>query len=127
MSDIVEHKAGERIVSVGDPADKAYMVLEGEVRVFLDNDGKIVDLAILGQNQIFGEKALLGGGECNAHIEAVEDTKLRVIDSESLEAMIKESNPVIQALLPMLVDRLSETNRKLLESETREFIDIDFL
>ncbi len=127
QSDIREYKAGEQILKVGDVAKEAFWVVEGEVRVFLNNDGKIVDLAILNENQIFGEKALLEGGECSANVEALSDTKLRVFDRESLGKMLEDTDPIVKALLPMLVQRLSATNKKLLESETREFIDIDFL
>lgn len=119
--------AGERILTIGETATQAYMILNGSVRVFLDNDGKVVDLATLGPNQIFGEKALMEGGECSANIEAIEETKLRVFTPECLEDIIKTCDPVIQSLVPMLIDRLTQTNKKLLESETREFIDIDFM
>ena len=103
------------------------MIVEGEVRVFLNNDGKIVDLAVLEEGQIFGEKALLEGGECSANVEAKSDAVLRVLDHDTLENILNNADPVLQALFPMLVQRLATTNHKLLKSETREFIDIDFL
>ena len=125
--DIRAYKAGDRILTVGEPAQEAFLIVEGEVRVFLNNEGKIVDLAVLEAGQIFGEKALLEGGECSANVEAHTDAKLRIFDQKTLENILEKADPVLQALLPMLVQRLSATNNKLLKSETREFIDIDFL
>lgn len=118
---------GERIVKAGQTSDTAYMILSGKVRVYLRNNDKVVDLAVLEKDEIFGETAILKGGEYGANVDALEETKLLPITPDSLEAMMKTCDPVLSALVQMLIKRLSQTNEKLLQSETREHIDIAFI
>ena len=121
---ILEFKAGERIITQGDEANKAYMVLSGKVRVFLEDGTKVVELAELGEDEIFGESAILTGQPYGANVEAIEDAELYVITPESLSEMLRSSDPIIRAIIQMLIARLKTTNEALLKSETREFIDV---
>ena len=122
-----EFKAGERIITKGDTAEKAYMIISGKVRVFLEEDTKQVDLATLEEDDIFGETAIFSNQAYGANVEAVEDTELFVITPESLSEMLKGSDPIVRALIRMLIERLKNTNEALLKSETREFMDIAFV
>ncbi|MCD8525634.1 MAG: cyclic nucleotide-binding domain-containing protein [Alphaproteobacteria bacterium] len=124
----VEHyQAGDSILVKGDDADKAYMVEKGAVRVYLNNDGKIVELARLGPGEIFGETALFEGGIYGANIDAAEDTVLNVITPGWLDGAIEDVDPMVAALIRMLISRLKSTNEALVKSETREFIDVAFV
>lgn len=123
---IVIYQPGEIIIRKGDKAEKAYMVMSGKVKVFLENEGKIVDLAHLEQDEIFGETAIFQNSEYSASVKALEETELYIITPESLNEKLRHSDPIVRAMLTMLIDRLTKTNKKLLESETREFIDIAF-
>ena len=122
-----EFKAGERIITKGDTAEKAYIIISGKVRVFLEEDTKQVDLATLEEDDIFGETAIFSNQAYGANVEAVEDTELFVITPESLSEMLKGSDPIVRALIRMLIERLKNTNEALLKSETREFMDIAFV
>jgi len=119
--------SGQRIITKGEEADKAYMVMSGKVRVFLEEDSKQVELATLDEDDIFGETAIFSGQSYGANVEALEDTELFVITPESLSEMLKGSDPIVRALIRMLIDRLKNTNEALLKSETREFMDIAFI
>ncbi len=119
---------GERILSKGENAYKAYMLLRGRVRVFLENNGKTVTLAELEKGSMFGENALFGLAEYGANIEAIEDdTKVSVITPLGFADKIDKSDPMLKAIIHMLIDRQRLTNEALLESETREFMDIEFV
>lgn len=119
--------ANQRIITKGDHADKAYMILSGEVRVFLEEDGKQVQLATLKQDDIFGETAIFSGQSYGANVEATEDTELFFITPQSLNEMLQDADPIVRALIRMLIERLKNTNAALLKSETREFMDIAFI
>jgi CRP/FNR family transcriptional regulator, cyclic AMP receptor protein len=123
-SETLKIAKGERIITKGEKARAAYMVLNGEVRVFLEEGTRTVELALLGQYQIFGETAIFNGETNGANVEAITDCTLLVITPESLAGMLEETDPIIQALIRMLIDRLKATNEALLRSETREFMDI---
>lgn len=121
------YSAGERILKKGEAADKAYMIISGKARVYLKNNEKVVDLAILEAGEIFGETAIFDGGEYGANVDAIEETELLVITPQSLKEMMDSCDPVLSALVQMLTNRLNQTNKKLLDSETRDFIDIAFV
>lgn len=124
---VERYNKGEPILSKGAPATKAYMVMAGAVRVYLNNDGKIVELARLGPGEIFGETALFEGGIYGANIEAAEDSVLNVITPGWLDSVIEDVDPMVAALIRMLIARLKSTNEALVKSETREFIDLAFV
>jgi len=121
---ILNLKAGDKIIQQGEQSDKAYMILSGKVRVFLEDGSKVVELAELGQDEIFGESAIFSDQAYGANVEATEDTELYIITKDSLAAMLQSANPIIRALIQMLIARLKTTNEALLKSETREFIDV---
>ena len=127
MKNTETYKAGDHIITKGDKADKAYMIMSGKVRVFLEEDTTQVELAILEEDDIFGETAIFSDQSYGANVEALEDTELFVITPESLSEMLKGSDPIVRALIRMLIERLKNTNEALLKSETREFMDIAFI
>lgn len=127
INDRIYFDAGERILKKGEKAETTYLIESGKVRVYLKNNDKIVDLAILGKDEIFGETAIFDGGEYGANVDALESCTLIPITPERLQAMIAAADPVLGTLIKMLSSRLNLTNKKLLESETREFIDIAFV
>ncbi|MCC7305879.1 MAG: Crp/Fnr family transcriptional regulator [Alphaproteobacteria bacterium] len=121
-------KAGQRIISKGEKASTAYLITKGSVHVFLEKEGKIVTLAELGPWVMFGEAALVGLSEYGAHVEATEDnTEVAVITPESFQEKLKGSDPMIKAIIDTLIERLRKTNDKLLDSETRAFVEIAFV
>ena len=120
-------KPGEIIVSQGEQADTAYMIDRGKVKVYLKDGDKIVDLAELAEDEIFGETALFTGASYGAYVEATEETEVTLITPEILKIKMKSCDPMIRAMMQMLIERLRKTNQALLESETREFIDIAFI
>ncbi|MFP4313640.1 MAG: Crp/Fnr family transcriptional regulator [Alphaproteobacteria bacterium] len=124
-----QYSPGERIVKAGDVSTAAYMIISGKVRVYLKNNDKVVDLAILEEGDIFGETAIFKdqGAEYGANVDALEETELLLITPDSLESMMEGCDPVLSALVTMLIKRLKETNQKLLQSETREHIDVAFI
>jgi len=127
LNNIVTYAPGERILKKGDKADKAYMIRSGKVRVYLRNNDKVLDLAQLGADEIFGETSMFTDGEYGANVDALEETELLEITDESLKSMMDSADPVLCAIVKMLIKRLNETNKKLLESETREFMDLAFV
>lgn len=124
-SEIVEFTPGERILTKGDPGVEAYIILEGRVRVFIEQDGKEVKLAELGESEIFGESSLFTeDGQYGAHVEAMEECLLRTITKEDFQAKLEACDPVLQTMFNLLIERQRRTNEALLKSETRAFMDI---
>ncbi len=121
-------KTGERVITRGKPAIESYLILSGKVEVSLENeDGRKVTISELRSGSIFGEAALLGNLSYGANVDALTDTELAVITPDSFAGTLSNSDPLLRAILEMLIDRLRKTNEALLRSETREFMDIDFV
>ncbi len=115
---------GQRILTKGDPATCAYMLNTGRVRAFLEKNGKLITLAELKPGAIFGEASLIDGGTYGAHIEAIDRTELTLITPENFSEKLDSADPMLRSIIEMLIARLRKTNEALLESETREYMDI---
>ena len=122
--EILKFSPNERVITQGEKADKAYMVLSGKVRVYLEEGSKIVELAELGEDQIFGESSIFSDVPYGANVDAVEDSELYVITPDALTEMMQDAGPILRAMVQMLIERLKKTNEALLKSETREYIDV---
>lgn len=128
--EILERKIFSRsqtILKQGQEGADAYLIETGKVRVFMEKDGRMIDLAELGPGQIFGEMALIAKKPAGAWVQAMEDTAVQVITPELLQSRIEASDPMIRSLVLMLMDRMERTNRALMESESREYMDIAFV
>lgn len=117
----------ERIITQGQKATEAYLITKGLVSVYLEKHGRVVTLAELGAGAIFGESALFGSDTYGANVTAIEETELTVISPESYEKKMDSCDPMIRAIILMLIDRQRKTNEKLMKNETREFMDIEFV
>lgn len=119
--------AGERVITKGDNATHAYLIVDGRVRVFLEKDHKHVTLSELSTGAIFGESAIFEGKEYSANVEALEDTKVMIITLESFRDKVEKCDPMLRSIIAMLMDRQDRTNQALLESETREFVEVEMI
>ena len=121
---IATFSADDRIITKDEPADHAYRIISGSVRVFLDKDNKDITLAELGEGAIFGESALFEGTKYGAHVDAVTDVELEVISPGIFQEKLEHADPLLKSMFELLIERQRITNQALLDSETREFMDI---
>ncbi len=112
---------------MGEQAEQAYMVSSGHVCVFITEGSRKIELAKLKKDDIFGETAIFTSGTYGANVEAIDNCQLIIITPQILNQKLEESDPVIKSLLLMLSKRLKHTNKALIKSETREFMDIDLI
>jgi HEAT repeat protein len=101
----VEYKAGQVVFEKGQVGDSLYIVIEGRVRVY-DEDHTITEL---GENEIFGELALLDPEPRVASIAAVEDTRLFRLDREAFSELMAGDIEIVRGVLAVLCERLRKT------------------
>ncbi|MCK5285156.1 MAG: cyclic nucleotide-binding domain-containing protein [Alphaproteobacteria bacterium] len=106
---------GDVIFIQGDQAKSAYYVIRGKIEIFKTMDGKESIVAHLGADEIFGEMSLLRFDEYTLSARALEDTDVYLITPEVLQAQIRETHPLIKAILDMLLDRINDTNKVLID------------
>lgn len=83
------------ILCEGDESDSLYVILSGKVKVYLsDDEGKEVTLNVQGEDEYFGELALLDSAPRSASVVTLEKTQLAVISKSSFEQCM-EKNPGI--------------------------------
>lgn len=129
MSNTKTFEDGDLIITQGDEATQAYMILSGAVSVYLEKDEKTVTLAELKIGAIFGESALFGGGTgtYGANIKSKGKTQLLVITPADFNENCEACPPMIKEIIRMLIERQRKTNETLLKRETQEFMDLAFI
>lgn len=104
---------GRTIIEQGEPAMEAFLIEKGKVKVTLEKDGDIIELAELGEDQIFGETALFKGSDYGATVTAIEETTVIKITPDILDIKIKLCDPMIRALIRMMMERQRISNDAL--------------
>jgi CRP-like cAMP-binding protein len=111
---------GRPIVEQGEPAMEAYLIEKGRVKVTMEKDGKKIDLAELGEDEIFGETALFKGSDYGATVVPLEETTVIKITPDILDAKIRLCDPMIRGLIKMMMERQRRTNDALANFQARE-------
>ncbi len=107
---------GTTIFSKGDIGTSLFAILDGQVKVVsFSSQGKNAVFNILGAGDIFGEIALLDGGERTADVTAISDCKLLVIERRDFLPLVHSRPDVAQRLIEVLCARLRNTSRQVEE------------
>ncbi len=97
------------VLCEGDQSDSMYVVLSGQVKVFLsDEDGKEVTLNLQGKGEYFGELALLDEAPRSASVVTVEDTRLTVISKKAFDQCMSHNPDIALKVIRGLARRLRE-------------------
>ncbi len=103
---------GTVIIEQGDSAFFAYLIQSGSVVVYKEKDGETVELAKLETGEICGEMALINEGTRSASVKTLEDCNLILISRTTFEEKLQKSDPTIQAMMKMLINRITGINDK---------------
>jgi CRP-like cAMP-binding protein len=87
----VQLGAGDVVVRQGTPADKFFIIVDGEVEVIREDEGKTRLLATLGRGQFFGEIAILRDMPRVATVRALKPTTLFVMERDVFRSLVAES------------------------------------
>ena len=106
-----EFFTGDTIIEQGEPAFEAYLMVGGEADVYFDGaNGGSSKVATLQTGDIFGESALFKGSDYGATVKAVGNVIVQPIPPYILDEKIKECDPMIRALIRMMMIRLRKAN-----------------
>jgi CRP-like cAMP-binding protein len=107
---------GATVFAKRDPGTSLFAILEGQVKVIsFSAQGKYAVFNVLGAGDIFGEIALLDGGERTADVIALVDCKLLVIERRDFLPLVHSRPDVAQKLIEVLCGRLRNTSRQVEE------------
>jgi CRP/FNR family cyclic AMP-dependent transcriptional regulator len=102
------------ILCEGDQSDSLYVILSGKVRVFLsDDEGKEVTLNVQGEDEYFGELALLDSAPRSASVVTLEKTRLAVISKSAFEQCMAKNPDIPLKISRGLARRLRELSENV--------------
>ena len=104
----VQAGAGEVIVRQGAPADKFFIIVDGEVEVIREDGGAARTVATLRPGQFFGEMAILRDRPRAATVRATAATTLLAMDRDAFRALVAQSLGTTQEFDRVVQQRLSE-------------------
>jgi CRP/FNR family cyclic AMP-dependent transcriptional regulator len=100
--DVVIYKAGQTIFEDGQPGDRMYVVLEGEIGIF--SQGRLLLTAQPGT--CFGELALIDNAPRTGSAIARTDSRLVPIDRKRFMFMVQETPDFALHVMHVMAERL---------------------
>lgn len=104
----MEVSAGDVIVRQGAPADKFFIIIDGEVEIIREDDGQQRTLATLTRGQFFGEMAILRDSPRMATARAIVPTTLFAMERDAFRNLVAGSMGTTQDFDRVIEQRLEE-------------------
>ncbi len=107
-------KANEVLVKEGEKAQKVYIILSGDAIVYkYDHLGNIIELAKIGQGNLFGEMAIFLDKKRTASVKAKTDLIVAEFSSLDFVKALANTPDLIFRVLSSFVDNVTEMNAKI--------------
>jgi CRP/FNR family transcriptional regulator, cyclic AMP receptor protein len=108
------YAAGEPILREDEPGDLFFVILRGQVKVFVDSEhGREVVLTHLQAGDFFGEMALFDNETRSASVSALTPSELVVLRRKDFLAVLEEEFPIARRILTTLSARLRRANEMI--------------
>ena len=109
-----EYPKGSMIILEEEFGDIVFIIKKGTVKITRVNDeGKEVILAMLGEMEVFGEMAIIDGESRSANALAQENCELLAISSEDFINLLKNHFSVSLGLMSELAKRLRKSDQHI--------------
>jgi CRP/FNR family cyclic AMP-dependent transcriptional regulator len=106
--------AGASVLTAEQPGEALYVILEGSVRIFLDEaDGSEVTLAFLGPGDSVGEMSLVDRSGRSANVAALEESTLLWLDRDTFLACLRQFPGLSENLMREMAARLRAANQQI--------------
>lgn len=99
-------KAGDVIITQGEPGDSAYIIEEGKVEITIrQKDGEILNVGTRSVGAMIGEMSIIDNAPRTATITALEDCSLLEITKEDFTRRLDQADPVIRMASRVIITR----------------------
>jgi CRP-like cAMP-binding protein len=105
--------AGQLILKEGDPTNDLLIVREGTVTVFVNRDGKKIEITQIGPTSYFGEMSVFDDYPRSANVEATTDVVACRIEREAFRAFVRANPAALFQMCTVFSHRLRNTNSAL--------------
>ncbi len=106
-------QSGQELCHQGETGDAAYVIISGQADVLINQDGKEIVVAQVGENAVIGEIAVLCEVPRTATVRAKTELQALKIDKEHFLRMIREFPDMGIEVMRELADRLTTTTAEL--------------
>ncbi|TVQ29710.1 MAG: Crp/Fnr family transcriptional regulator [Geminicoccaceae bacterium] len=114
-SERLSYAEGDALFEAGDPADAAYIVMQGEADVLVRTPEGPVKVASVGQNDIVGEIGILCDVPRTATVRAASDLVTLRISKDGFFHLVTQFPEVGIEIMAELASRLHQTTQQLTE------------
>jgi CRP-like cAMP-binding protein len=114
--EVTQLAAGDLLLTEGETAEFAVLILQGTIEVFVEREGKHLALTEATAGTILGELALLCGIPRSASARAKEDSTILKWSDESLHTLLLRDRSLAQRIFRETLRTLVEKERELVDS-----------
>ena len=107
------YQDGEVIVRQGEVGNAMYVIQSGKAEVVGEVNGKTVSLAVLGENDFFGEMALFENQVRSATVRALGAVRVLTVDKKTLLRRIQQDPTLAFRMLEHLCRRVRKLDTEL--------------
>lgn len=105
-------KAGEWLLTKGQPNRRLYFMLSGKLGIFLDEPSE-PPLTHIEPGQTVGEMSVIDGSPASAHVIAIDSSRLLEVDDRTFWNLVSVSHRFSINLLQLLARRMRDSNMNL--------------
>lgn len=105
-------RSGQFIFKSGEKSTEIFLLVEGEVGIFLPyNETKVPDHKI-GVSEIFGEMGVIEDKLRMAHARAMSEALVMAVSKSEFESKIEATDPFVRGLVRILSSRIRDLQDK---------------
>ena len=113
------YQDGEVVVRQGEVGNCMYVIQSGTAEVVEETNGQTVTLALLGENDFFGEMAIFEDQVRSATVRALGPVRVLTVDKKVLLRRIQQDPALAFRVLEHICHRLRKIDSELAQVKTR--------
>ncbi len=121
-SEMLKYDDKEILFTIGDSADSAYVIMDGEVDILIDIENGTMDTLTLHKNQLIGEMALLNNVPRLATLVANGPLTLLKITDKVFHTLLLENPGFAMDVMRQLTHKLAIAHEKIKSLESELFL-----
>ena len=98
----LDYKSGQYIFKAGDKGKEIFLLMSGDVGLFLPTNDTKEPNFMIGENEVFGEMGVIEHKPRMASARCMSDATVIALSESEFEARVEKADPFIRALLRIL-------------------------
>jgi len=118
VTEEIDYPEGERVITEGEPGEKVFLIIEGEVAVCKGHEeNKQIKLDTMSDGDYFGEMALFEETERSATIRTQKPSRFLVLHKQEFNELVREYPGIALRICTVLSHRLRNLHEKITRAE----------